>query len=270
MKSFFLAILFLLLSAVVAGWIYFRQFERSKLYAPSRDIATTPAQFQLRFQDVTFVASDGTSLHGWWIPANRPRGTVVFCHGNSGNIGTCVHYAPDFHQRQFNVFLWDYRGYGRSTGRPSERGLYDDARAAFDAAATLSRRLPILVYGLSLGGAIAAQLATDRPAAGLVIEGGFASVADIARRWYPDLPIHRLLSVSYDSAAKVATLEGMPKLFGHSIQDDVVPFQSGRILHGAAASPKVFAILEGGHTDKSWFTPGAPGNAELEAFLNQF
>jgi uncharacterized protein len=166
------------------------------------------------------------------------------------------------HPRGFNLFLWDYRGYGRSGGRPSERGLYEDARAAFDAAAAMSGGLPIVVYGISLGGAVAVQLATDRPAAGLVVEGSFASAADIARRRYPNLPLHRVLSVSYDSAAKAARLEGMPKLIGHSIQDETIPFQSGRILHAAAAPPKVFTMLQGGHNDSSWFIPGAPGNAE--------
>ena len=270
MKKLFLSIVFLLVLVLAFGWVYLRRFEFAALYHPTAEISTTPAQFQLRYQDVQFVASDGTALNGWWVPANRPRGTIVYCHGNSGNIGDIAYLAPQFFKRRFNVLLWDYRGYGKSSGRPSEAGLYDDARAAYDAAAVMSGKLPIVVYGLSLGSAVAVQLATDRPAAALIVEGAFASAADMAKRWYPSLPLDRLLSVSYDSAAKVATLEGMPKLFGHSTSDEVVPFQSGRILHAAAASPKTFVLLSGTHEDSSWLNPGGAGNAELEAFLDRF
>jgi len=270
MKSIFLFVLFLLALVMAVGWVYLRHFEFNRLYHPVAEIATTPAQFQLRYQDVQFMASDDTPLKGWWVPANRPRGTVIFCHGNAGNIGTVAHLAPEFFKRGFNLFLWDYRGYGESGGRISEKGFYTDARAAFDAVKPMSGKLPILIYGQSLGGAIATHLAMERPAAGLIIEASFSSAADIARRWYPSLPIDRLLSVSYDSATQAATLEGIPKLFGHSPQDEVIPFQSGRILHGAAASPKIFTMLSGGHNDNSWFIPGEAGNSELEAFLDTY
>jgi uncharacterized protein len=270
MKKVFLSILLLLAMVVATGWIYLRRFEFATLYHPAPEVATTPAQFQLRFQEVQFIAADGTALTGWWIPANHPRGTVVYCHGNAGNIGNNAQVAPEFFKRGFNLLLWDYRGYGHSAGRPSENGFYADARAAFDAAEAMSGKLPILVYGNSIGGAVAIQLATDRPAAALIVEGSFASAADVARRWYPSVPIDRLLSVSYDSATKAATLEGLPKLFGHSPHDEVIPFQSGRILHAAAAPPKTFVLLDGDHNGNSWFTPGALGNKELDGFLGQF
>ena len=270
MKKFLRLFLLLLAVAAAAALVALRRFERNQLYHPSPEIAATPAQFQLRFQEVQFIAADGTALTGWWIPANRPRGTVVYCHGNAGNVGSNAHVAPEFFKRGFNLLLWDYRGYGRSAGRPSEKGFYADARAAFDAAEAMSGQLPILIYGKSLGGAVAVQLATDRSAAALIVQGAFASAADMARRRYPNLPLDRLLSVSFDSAAKAATLAGLPKLFGHSPHDDVIPFQSGRILHASAAPPKTFVLLAGDHNQNSWFTPGAPGNAEFEAFLGQF
>lgn len=270
MKKALGSILLLLAVGLVAGWICFRRFEYNQFYLPSPDVAVTPAQFQLRYQDVQFLSADGTSLTGWWIPANRPRGTVVFCHGNAGNVGASAHLAPEFVKRGFNLLLWDYRGYGRSEGRPSEKGFYADARAAFDAAEAMSGKLPIVVFGNSLGAAVAIQLAKDRPAAALVVQGAFASAADMARRMYPKLPIDRLLSVSYDSAKTAAELKGLPKLFGHSPTDEVIPFQSGRILHAAAAEPKKFVLLAGQHDDHSWFVPGAAGNGELEEFLAPF
>lgn len=270
MKKALLAIMILLLAAAAAGWIALYRFQRDQLYHPATDITATPAQFQLRFQEVQFRAADNTVLHGWWIPANRPRGTVVYCRGNSGNISTTAHVAPEFFKRGFNLLLWDYRGYGRSGGRPSEEGLYADARAAYDAAAAMSDRLPVIAYGHSLGGAVAIQLAQDRPLAALIVQGAFASAADMARRRYPNLPLDRLLTVSFDSARKAAALEGLPKLFGHAIADETVPFPSGRILYAAAAAPKTFVLLDGRHNDQSWFTPGGAGNAELEAFLARF
>ena len=270
MKKVLLSISFLLLVAGISGWIWLRRFERGHLYHPVAEIAATPAQHSLRYQDVQFNAADGTPLAGWWIPANSPRGTVVFCHGNAVNVGDVAVLAPEFFKRGFNLLLWDYRGYGSSGGRPTENGIYADARAAFDAAAAMSGPLPVVIYGHSLGAAVAIQLARDRPAAALIVQGGFASMADLARRRYPDVPLDRVLSVSYDAAATAAALEGLPKLFGHSPSDETVPFQSGRILHAAAANPKTFVLLSGPHNDQSWFVPGGAGNADLEAFLAQF
>ena len=110
MKKVFLALCLLLAAAVLAGALWLRHFEYREMYAPAAAIGSTPAQFQLRYQDVQFLAADGTALTGWWIPANRPRGTVVYCHGNAGNIGGRAELAPEFVRRGFNLLLWDYRG----------------------------------------------------------------------------------------------------------------------------------------------------------------
>ncbi len=267
MQKVVFSILFLLVFTAGGGWMALRYFERSRIYHPSTVLTSTPAHFQLRYQDVTFTSADGTTLFGWWIPANRPKGTIVYCHGNAGNIGSDLPLAPEFFKRGYNLLLWDYRGYGKSEGSPSEKGLYADARAAFDAAAALSKDIPVIVYGYSLGASVAAKLAIQRPADALILDAGFASAADMARRWYPSFPVDRLLSVSFDTSAAVARLENIPKLIGHSPQDEIVPFQSGRLLHAAAAPPKTFVLLSGGHSDHSWLYPGKTGYEELENFL---
>ena len=264
--------LLLLLLALLAGGalLWLRHLERAVLYHPAAAIAETPADHHLRYQTVRFRASDGTQLEGWWIPCRNARATVVYCHGNAGNRSEDARWAPFFARQRMNVLLWDYRGYGGSEGRPSEDGLRRDAQAAFDAAAESAPGLPVILYGHSLGGAVAAGLAQDRPAAGLILEGTFASARDMAARLYPAWPVAPFLSVRFDTAAGTAALSGLPKLIGHSPDDDVVPFQSGRTLHAAAAAPKVFVLLAGPHDAHSWLTDNGTGNAELLDFLSKF
>lgn len=270
MKTFGLIVFILLGSALLLGGIFigvFRAMERSVLYHPTHDCPETPADYRLRAQDITFLAADGTQLRGWWIPAYVPRATVVYCRGNSGNMSYDATWAPFFNKHRFNLLLWDYRGYGQSEGRPSEKGLRMDAQAAFDVASTLSKDLPILLYGHSLGGAVAARLACDRPAAALILDSTFSSAADMARRLYPSLPLEHLISARYNAAQCVASLPDIPKIFGHDPEDAVVPFQSGRLLHAASRPPNSFVLLSGGHTAHSWLISGGRGNAELERFL---
>lgn len=263
-------LLLLLLSLLAgAGMLLLRHRERAALYHPSAAIAETPADHHLRYQTVRFRASDGIPLEGWWIPCRNARATVLFCHGNAGNRSGDARWVPFFARQRMNVLLWDYRGYGGSEGVPSEDGLRRDAQAAFDAAAESAPGLPVILYGHSLGGAVAARLAQDRPAAGLILEGAFASVRDMAVRLYPDWPIGPFLSARYDTAACTAALPGLPKLVGHSPDDDVVPFQSGRTLHAAAAPPKAFVLLAGAHDSRSWLAENGTGNAELVDFLSR-
>ena len=264
--------LLLLLLALLAGaaLLWLRHLERAVLYHPAAAIAETPADHHLRYQTVRFRASDGTQLEGWWIPCRNARATVVYCHGNAGNRSGDARWAPFFARQRMNVLFWDYRGYGGSEGRPSEDGLRRDAQAAFDAAAESAPDLPVVLYGHSLGGAVAARLAQDRPAAGLVLDGTFASARDMAARLYPDWPVGPFLSVRYDTAACTAALPGLPKLIGHSPDDAVVPFQSARTLHAAAAQPKAFVLLSGSHAAHSWFADNGTGNPELIEFLSQF
>lgn len=275
MKRFFsilLVLLLLLAAAAAAGLFLLRRAERAALYHPAADLAATPADHHLRYQNVLFRASDGTRLEGWWIPCRNARATLLYCHGNASNRSADARWAPFFARRRMNVLLWDYRGYGGSEGVPSEEGLRRDAQAAYDAAAGAAPGLPVVVYGHSLGGAVAARLALDRPVAGLVLDSTFASAADMARRLHPNLPaaLAPLLAAGYDTAACAAALPGIPKIIGHSPTDPTIPFQSARTLHAAAAAPKAFVLLDGAHDAHSWFLDNGAGSAELSEFLSRF
>jgi fermentation-respiration switch protein FrsA (DUF1100 family) len=196
-----------------------------------------------------FSSQDGVLLNGWFIPVKGARRNVLYCHGNAGNISDRLDKIKIFHELGFNIMIFDYRGYGKSSGRPSEAGLYQDAQAAYDllAARKDAGTLPIVVYGASLGGAVAVDLAMHRPVAGLITEAVFTSIRDMARVYYPWIPDF-LISIDYDVMRKVAGLR-IPKLFIHSQQDEVIPFTQGQRLFAAAAEPKAFLAVEGGHND---------------------
>jgi pimeloyl-ACP methyl ester carboxylesterase len=208
-----------------------RPLMNALLYLPSRRITQTPAAAGLRFADVELRADDGERLHGWWVPASAPvLGHVLLCHGNAGNIGDRVPHLALLSAAGFDVLLFDSRGYGRSSGRPSEHGTHRDARAARDA---LGRQdgvdaARVLYLGESLGGAVALGLALERPPAGLILQSAFTSVRDMARRHYPFLPL----------------------LVLHGARDDIVPLMHGEELYEAAPEPKRIQVFrDAGHND---------------------
>jgi fermentation-respiration switch protein FrsA (DUF1100 family) len=232
----------------------FRFFEWKMLYFPRVEIEATPALVGLQFEDITFVTEDGVKLNGWWLPHAQARGTLIHCHGNAGNLGHRVELAQRLHALGINVFLFDYRGYGKSNGWPSENGLAHDARAAYEFVRAQYGDMenpPILVHGQSLGGAVAARLALEKKVRGLILESAFTSVPDMARQMYPGLPLYRLVNARYDTLGSVARL-AIPKLIAHSPDDEMIPFEMGRRLAAAAAPPKQFVALDGGHNDGLW------------------
>ncbi len=245
-----------------------RFFEWKMLYFPRAEIEATPALLDLKFEDITFVTEDGVKLNGWWLPHPQARGTLLHCHGNAGNLGHRVELAQRLHQLGVNVFLFDYRGYGRSQGWPTEPGLARDARAAYEfvrAQYDDAEQPPLLLHGQSLGGAVAARLALEKKVRGLILESAFTSVPDMARQMYPGLPLHRLVSARYDTLDSVARLT-VPKLIAHSPDDEMIPFEMGRRLHERAAPPKQFVPLAGGHNDGLW---PADYQQALRAFVAQ-
>lgn len=233
---------------------YFRgRYQSSTLFLPDR-LPTGVAEItehDLEIEDVWFQAPDGVLLHGWWMVQRDAVGTVLYCHGSSGSIGHRVGVFQGLVKLRMNVFAFDYRGYGRSEGVPSERGLYSDVRAAYDHLTVQLGQSPerLLLFGHSLGGAVAIDAARDRRAAGLVVEGSFTDIKDMARTLYPQVPVHWVARNEFRSIGKVAAL-ALPKLFIHGTADATVPLSVGRRLYQAAAEPKEIYLVPGaGHND---------------------
>ncbi len=217
---------------------------------PSRRLADTPRQIGLDFETVEFVTDDGVKLHAWFVPADQPRGTLLFFHGNAGNISHRLDSLRIFHGLGLDTLILDYRGYGRSEGEPSEEGTYRDADAAL-------RYLQeqrgvaaedIIVFGRSLGAAIGAHLATRYQVRALILESAFTSVPEMAATLYPFLPARWLVRFSYATKDYVGNLS-CPVLVIHSRDDEIVPFKQGEALFAAASPPKRFLELRGGHND---------------------
>jgi fermentation-respiration switch protein FrsA (DUF1100 family) len=242
--------------AVIGGLgaleLFRRRFERGRLFLPSRypDGSWDPTSEGVAHEDVFFPSSDHTRLHGWFFEHPAARTTLIYCHGNRGSIADRIGIFRQLLRTKVNVFAFDYRGYGRSTGAPTERGLFADVRAAIDLMTERGHGLECLVlFGHSLGGAVAIDGAWHRPVGGLVVQASFTQLKDMARHRYPDLPMHWITSNNFRSIEKVRQLR-LPKLFIHGTADEVVPYAHGEILYEAAAAPKSFlSVPDAGHHD---------------------
>jgi alpha-beta hydrolase superfamily lysophospholipase len=226
-------------------------FQDRLLYLPNiagRGLAATPADIGLEFDEVRFVTRDGVSLHGWFVPAPQADRVLLFCHGNGGNISHRLDSIRIFHELGLSVFIFDYRGYGLSEGRPSEAGTYRDAEAAWNYL-TETRGFPpgrIVIYGHSLGAAIAAHVAQGRRPSALVLESAFTSVPDVASRHYWFLPVRWLSKFEYATAAYVRDVHA-PTLVIHSPDDEINPFEHGRRIFERANEPRAFLEILGDH-----------------------
>jgi uncharacterized protein len=201
----------------------------------------------LKFEDAWFQAADGTQLHGWYVPKANARAAVLFCHGNGGNITHRIDTMQMLNRRcGVSLLMFDYRGYGRSQGKPNETGILSDARAAraWLAAREKIPEADVVLMGESLGGAVAVDLAARDGARALVLESTFSSLPDVAGYHYPVLPVHWLMRSRFDSAVKIADYRG-PLLAAHGDADTIVPLEFGRRLFDAAKEPKRFLLLPG-------------------------
>lgn len=264
LRSLFTMLLLALL--LLNGMFYLRQPQM--VFFPSATLEETPQAWGLPFEEVALTSDDGVRLHGWYLPRAGSQHALLFFHGNGGNISHRGESLAIFHRLGVNVLIIDYRGYGLSEGAPSEAGLYRDARAAWQHLVTTRGFAPaqIVIFGRSLGGAVAAQLAAEVQPAGVILESTFASSRDMAAVMFPLLSKLVYVRYDFDIAARLAE-RSSPLLMLHSPHDDIIPYATGRRAFDAARAPKRFVDLQGDHN--SGFLDSQPQyEQQLNAFLS--
>ncbi len=263
-----------LLIILVAGYLlltaYLYVSQGSMLYLPnmpSRQLIATPGSIDLDFEDVTLETSDGVSVHGWYVPADSER-VLLYFHGNAGNISHRIHSIREFRELGLSVFMIDYRGYGQSTGKPTEHGLYRDAEAAWRYLTAERGIAPenVVVFGRSLGGSVASWLAMNESPGALIVDSSFTSVADVGQEVYPWLPVRLLARYRHPTREHVENTN-VPVLVVHSRDDEIIPFRHGEAIFEAANEPKAFLEIRGGHND-AHATSAAAYFSGLRRFLD--
>ncbi len=247
----FIALLIFYFLAMVA--IYFAQ--TWFIYAPSipsRKIITTPSSINLAYEEVMLETSDDENIHGWFIPSGShspdESNTVLFFHGNAGNISHRMETILILHKLGLNVFIIDYRGFGNSSGKPTELGTYLDAEAAWNYLSN-TRNIQvnkIIIFGRSLGGGVGAELAKKVQPAMLILESTFTSMPDASAKHYPFMPTDLLVKHKYATKHKLRELT-CPLLIIHSKDDEVIPYSHAKLNFALAKQPKKFIEINGGH-----------------------
>ena len=244
------------LFVVVAGYgliiavVYLMQGRM--LYLPNvsgRELAMTPSDVGMDYEDVSIGAADGVTLHGWFVGGSSSQ-VLLFFHGNAGNISHRLESIRQFQNLGLSVFIIDYRGFGQSDGRTTEEGIYLDADAAWRYLSE-DRGIPdsnIVIFGRSLGASVAAHLATQHQPLALIVESSFTSVPDIAQELYPWLPARWLSRFSHSTRDYIEDVR-CPVLVTHSRDDEIIPFHHGEAIFAAANEPRTFLPLRGSHND---------------------
>ena len=243
-----------ILAVYAAVCVYIYMAQDRMFYFPTKDFAVNPVDYNLDFQDVFINVGQDETIHGWYFsqPQNQNAArTVLFCHGNGGNISHRLETVIFLLQRGVNVMMFDYRGYGRSSGRPTETNTYDDVKVAYDWLISEKSAKPsdIIIFGRSLGGAVAVELASKVSCGGLIVESSFDSAIEMAKGYFPFFPAGLLIKYRYDSISKISKVDCL-KLFTHSPADDLIPFERGKKLFEAAPEPKTFYEISGGHNQR--------------------
>jgi fermentation-respiration switch protein FrsA (DUF1100 family) len=220
------------------------------LYRPVREVPYTPDELGLDYEKIIFKSEDGLMLSGWYISAEGAELTVLFCHGNGGNMMHSLDTINILYNMGLNCFIFDYRGYGNSEGKPSEEGTYLDIRAAYK---WLTEKKGvsvnnIIAFGRSLGGSIAAELASKVRVGALIVESAFTSYVDIGRKFYPYMPVRWFARFSYRTIDYIKDVH-CPVMIIHSRNDETIPFEFGLELYESANEPKEFVEIFGSHND---------------------
>jgi len=263
----------LLLYGLILIFLYF--YQERLLFLPGiggRELIATPAAAGLAFEEVVLHSSRDILIHGWYLPgpAGRPeRATLLFLHGNAGNISHRLDSLKIFNRLGLAVLIIDYQGYGKSGGRPSEANTHADGAAAYRYLVEKRGVAPqrLVLFGRSLGAAVAARLATEQATGALIVESGFTSVPDLGSDLYPWLPVRLLSRLDYDVRASLAKVS-CPVLVIHSRDDEIIPFRHGEALFAAARPPREFLAISGGHND-GFLRSGRLYVNGLEGFLDR-
>ena len=252
------SIILILLAGVIIFICFYSQIENFFVFHPQTELDMTPDRMGLHHESIFFDAADGTKLHGWFFPLSGKSLVILFCHGNAGNISHRLHNIQELLNKGFQVFIFDYRGFGKSNGSPSREGVYLDGLAAYD---YLRNRLGIppnriILFGRSLGAAVATEIAAKRKVNRLILESAFTSTKAMART----MPLFALLSpflpAHYNNLKKIEHIT-IPKLIIHGNRDEIIPFTMGEQLFEAGPEPKAFYVIEGaGHND-TWVIGGS-------------
>lgn len=250
---------------IFAGFLFV--FQSHYVYYPERVLIADPGTIRLNFESIYFRTEDGVTLFGWFIPCENSRGVILFCHGNAGNISHRLESIQIFHRLGLDVFIFDYRGYGKSEGKPTELGTYKDAEAAWGylVKERKTNRSQIIVFGRSLGGAIASWLASNHKPGALILESTFTSLSDVAAKFYPYLPVRLLLRFKYHTAEYLGRVN-CPVLVVHSRNDEIMPFNHGNQLFKTANEPKKFLEISGTHNE-GFITSGKDYEEGLNGFI---
>ncbi|MBA7714808.1 hypothetical protein ES703_123840 [subsurface metagenome] len=226
---------------ILAGFLFI--FQSRYVYYPERVLLADPGSIGLDFETVRFETTDGVKLSGWFIPSDSAKGVILFCHGNAGNLSHRLESIQIFHRLGLDVFIFDYRGYGESEGKPTENGTYEDAKAAWKYLIETRQVIPsqIIVFGRSLGGAVASWLAQSRAPGALILESTFTSLGDVAATLYPYLPVRLLLRFEYNTAEYLGGAVG--SFFGLSALSELLGFLLGLGVLVAALTPWLGGLI---------------------------
>lgn len=245
------------------------RFIESQIFFPDPFLICTPAQAVLDYEDLWFEAADGVRLHGWLVPADEDSPLMLFCHGNAGNVSHRVDNIRRLHDIGLSVLIFDYRGYGQSSGRITEAGFYLDTEAAYAKAREYADRgsLKLVIFGRSLGGIAAVHLGAQYRSSGLILESTFTHMAGMAAVHFP-LPVPAsLLQHRLNALDKIGHVRA-PILFFHGDLDTIVPIGHGRELFDAARAPKEFITIPGaGHND-TYFVGGQKYFNKIRSFID--
>ena len=264
------------LLVVAVGGTVARQaklLDRHFIFFPDRDLGATPAEVGLHYEDVRLGVGTGEEIHGWFVPGDSET-TLLWLHGNAGNIGGRLDNLRMLHDALgLSVLIFDYRGYGQSGGVPSEAAMYEDAEAALEFLRSDKGLDPvesIVLFGRSLGGAVAVETAARRSVRGVVLESAFTSIRDMARRTHPYLPsslVMRMIESRFDALSRIPDVRS-PVLILHGDRDDLVPADHARRLFDAAAGPKSLYLIGGASHNDTYLVGGAPYFDALRTFID--